>query len=94
MASGKWQVASAAGIAVLISRDFMLLAGLAFLVAVPAGYYAVDQWLQHFAYQINISWWMFALAGAIVMVTALVTLSFRALKPAMANPASSLQRSQ
>lgn len=78
-------------IIILISKDFIRLILIAFLVAVPVGYYAVDKWLQDFAYRINISWWTFLLAGSLALLVALFTISFQAIKAAIANPVKSLR---
>src|SRR6185369_7214282 len=77
--------AAVAKIVVLISRDFVILISIAFVIAVPAGYYFTDKWLQNFAYRINMAWWMFGLAGAVVILVALLTISFQAIKAALAN---------
>jgi putative ABC transport system permease protein len=61
------------------------------VIACPVAYYAGNRWLQNFAYRIEISWWMFALSGGIVLVIALVTVSFQAIKAALANPVESLR---
>lgn len=83
--------AAVSRIVVLISKDFIILISIAFVIAVPAGYYFVNKWLQDFAYRINIGWWMFALAGALVMMIALFTMSFKAVKAAISNPVKSLR---
>lgn len=83
--------AAVSGIVVLISKDIVKLIGISFLIAVPAGYYAVDKWLQNFAYRIDISWWIFALAGAIVMIIVLITLSFRTIQAAITSPVKNLR---
>jgi putative ABC transport system permease protein len=83
--------AAVAKIVVLISRDFVILISIAFVIAVPAGYYFTDKWLQNFAYRINMAWWMFGLAGAVVILVALLTISFQAIKAALANPVKSLR---
>jgi putative ABC transport system permease protein len=83
--------AAVTGIAVLIAKEFFILIGVAFLVALPAGYYAAHEWLQNFAYRIDLSWWIFALAGAIVILIALLTLGFHTIKTAIANPVKSLR---
>ncbi|MDB5223548.1 MAG: FtsX-like permease family protein, partial [Chitinophagaceae bacterium] len=57
----------------------------------PLAYLAITKWLQSFPYRINISWWIFGLAGALVIVIALITVSFQALKAAIANPVKSLR---
>jgi hypothetical protein len=83
--------AAAGRIVMLISKDFVQLIALAFLLAVPLGYWAIYTWLQHFAYRVDIKWWMFVAAGLLVMILALVTISFKAIKAAIANPAQSLR---
>jgi putative ABC transport system permease protein len=83
--------AAVSRIVVLISKDFIVLIAIAFLAAVPVGYYFTNKWLQNFAYRINIGWWMFALAGLLVMAMALITMSFQAIKAAIANPVKSLR---
>src|SRR4030095_1055405 len=60
----------------LISREFVILISIAFLTAVPVGYYFVNRWLQDFAYRTNIGWWMFVLAGVLIFAMALLTISF------------------
>ena len=75
----------------LLSRDFIALVGLSFLIAVPLAYYAMHKWLGDFAYRINISWGIFLLAGVIAVTIALVTVSFQAIKAAIANPVESLR---
>jgi len=83
--------AAVSRIVILISKEFIMLIAIAFLVAVPVGYYFVNRWLQNFAYRIDIEWWMFALAGILVVAIALITMSFQAIKAAVANPAKSLR---
>ena len=78
-------------IIILISKEFVILISIAFVVAAPLGYYATNKWLQDFAYRINIGWWMFAFAGALVIIIALLTMSFQAIKAANANPVKSLR---
>src|SRR5204862_5657132 len=67
--------AAVSRIVVLISKEFITLISIAFVIAVPVGYYFVNKWLQDFAYRINIGWWMFAAAGIFVLVIALLTMS-------------------
>lgn len=75
----------------LLSKDFIMLVLIAFLVATPLAWWAMNEWLKNFAYHISLQWWVFALAGALAMAIALVTVSFQALKVAMANPVNSLR---
>jgi len=75
----------------LFAADFMRLIFIAFLIAAPLGWYAMHSWLQDFAYRIDISWWVFLLAGAGSFAIALFTLSYEAFKAAVANPVKSLR---
>jgi hypothetical protein len=75
----------------LLSKDFLKLIGLALLVASPIAWYFMDRWLQDFAYRINISWWMFLLAGLLALVVAAISISFQAIKAALANPVKNLR---
>ncbi len=74
-----------------LSKDFIRLVIIAFIIASPIAWYAMNQWLQDFAYRITIQWWMFALAGILAILIALVTVSFQAIKAAIANPVKSLR---
>lgn len=75
----------------LFASDFLQLIGIAFLIAAPLGWFAMIKWLQGFAYRIDLSWWIFALAGIISLFIAMATLSYQAVKTAMANPVKSLR---
>jgi putative ABC transport system permease protein len=83
--------ASTSGITAMLSKQFVVLVFIAIIIASPIAYYIANKWLQNFAYRIEISWWMFALAGGIALVIALVTISFQAIKAAMKNPVESLK---
>ena len=83
--------ANTKGIVVLLSKDFLFLILISLAVATPVAWYITNNWLQDFAYRIDISWWMFVLAGGIALVIALVTVSFQAIKAATANPVESLK---
>jgi putative ABC transport system permease protein len=83
--------AAVSKIVVLISKEFIILISLAFVIAVPIAYYFAHKWLQDFAYRITIGWWMFVLAGGLIVVIALLTMSFKAIKAAIANPVKSLR---
>jgi ABC-type antimicrobial peptide transport system permease subunit len=78
-------------IVTLLSGDFMKLVGISILFSFPIAYYVMDEWLGNFEYHIGIQWWMFAAAGAGAIAIALFTLSFQAVKAAMANPVNSLK---
>ena len=83
--------ASVSGIVKLLSKDFLLLIGAAIIIATPIAWYIMKNWLQDFAYRINISWWMFFMAGIFAVLIALITISFQAIKAAIANPVDSLR---
>jgi len=83
--------ASVPNLAALLSKDFLKLVGIAFLIATPISVWAMGKWLEAFAYKVNLSWWMFALAGLLAMLIALFTVSFQAIKAAVANPVRSLK---
>jgi putative ABC transport system permease protein len=75
----------------LLIKDFIKWVGIAIVLAWPATYYVMNKWLQGFAYQININWQIFFFSGGIVVLIALVTVSFQAIKTATANPVKSLK---
>jgi putative ABC transport system permease protein len=83
--------ASVGSVAALLSKEFIRLVILSILVALPLSFFVMQKWLQDFAYRIQISWWMFIVAGVFAIVIALITVSFHAIKAGMSNPAKSLQ---
>ena len=83
--------ASVGEIVTMISKDFVKLVLIAFVIAFPVAWWVMNKWLQSFAYRINISWWVFALAGLLTIAIALITVSFQAIKAAIANPVNSLR---
>jgi putative ABC transport system permease protein len=83
--------ASLASINTLLSRDFLALVILSIVIASPIAWWAMHSWLQGFAYRITISWWMFAVAGFAAILTALITVSYHAIKAGIANPVESLR---
>ncbi len=83
--------ATAGGIVLMLSKDFLKLIVVASLVAVPVAWYATRAWLQDFAYRIEVEWWMFAGTVALVLVTAWLTIGFQSLKAALTNPVNSLR---
>ena len=83
--------ASVQSVVSLLSKDFLKLVIIAALIAFPLAWYAMNQWLQSFAYPTDVSWWIFALAGAATAVIALLTVSFQAIKAALTNPVESLR---
>jgi putative ABC transport system permease protein len=82
--------ASTGGIVSMLSKDFLKLVAIASVLAFPIAWFGINSWLQDFAYRINMSWWVFLVAGSIAVIIALCTISFHALKAALANPAKSL----
>ncbi len=83
--------ANIVSIVYMLSRNFTAWVLVANLIAWPVAYYLMNQWLQDFAYRINISWWTFILAGALALVIALLTVGYQAIKSATANPVEALR---
>ncbi|HET9745175.1 MAG TPA: FtsX-like permease family protein, partial [Chitinophagaceae bacterium] len=83
--------ASVGSVVRLLSKEFLLLVIIAALIAFPLGWWAMNKWLEDFAYRIHIEWWVFPLAGIAALLIALVTVSFQAVKAALANPVRSLR---
>lgn len=83
--------ASMMGILTLVSRDFVQLVLISILIAVPLGWYFANSWLETYAFQTNLSWWIFAGSGILLLVIALGTVGFQAYKAASANPVNSLR---
>jgi putative ABC transport system permease protein len=75
----------------MLSKEFLKLVLIASLIAFPVAWWTMNKWLQSFAYRIHISWWVFAVAGLIALLIALITVSFKAIKAAVANPVKSLR---
>ena len=83
--------ASVMQVSALVSRNFIALVFIAFLFAIPAAWFAAGKWLENFAYRINMSWWVFALAAVLTVVIALITVSFQSIRAAIANPVKALR---
>lgn len=83
--------ASISGIVLMLSKDFLKLVLIAAIIAIPVAWWAMHTWLKDFAYRINVSWWVLASAGILALLIALLTVSFRAIKAAVANPVRSLR---
>jgi putative ABC transport system permease protein len=75
----------------LLARDFIALVLISIVIAIPLSWYAMNKWLQNFAYRIKMSWWVFALAGLIVLVIALLTVSWQSYRAANKNPVEALR---
>ena len=82
---------SVSEIVLLLSKDFSLLIGIAFVIACPLAWYAVHTWLDNFAFHVQISWVIFILVGMATLIIALLTISYRALQAAHANPIKTLR---
>jgi len=83
--------ASVVQIVNLISQDFLRLVVVAFVIAAPLAWFAMNKWLEDYAYRIDVSWWVFVLAGILAIAIALVTVSFQSIKAALKNPVRSLR---
>ena len=83
--------ASAGNIVYMFSKEFIGLIAIAFAIATPIAWYYMHQWLQDYVYRINISWWVFAAGGLVAVIIALASISFQAIKAAIANPVKSLR---
>jgi putative ABC transport system permease protein len=83
--------ASISGLVGLLSREFVKLVSISFIIATPIAWWAMNKWLQAFAYKVTMSWWMFAIAGVMSILIALFTVSFQAIKAALVNPVKSLK---
>jgi putative ABC transport system permease protein len=83
--------ASAFNIVGLLSKNFLLLVLIASLIAFPVAWWAMTSWLKDFPYRVNISLWIFFAAGSVAIIIALITISFQAIKAAVANPVKSLR---
>lgn len=83
--------ASVPGIVAMLSGGFVRLVVIAMLIAFPVAWLAMQKWLEHFAYKINIEWWVFALAGLITIIITLITVSYQSIRAALTNPVQSLR---
>jgi putative ABC transport system permease protein len=83
--------ASVGSVVRLLSKEFLTLVIIAALIAFPLGWWAMNKWLEDFAFRIHIGWWVFPVAGIAALLIALLTVSFQAIKAALANPVKSLR---
>jgi len=83
--------ASVLNIMALLAKGFITLVVIAFVIAAPLAWLFMNNWLQNFAYRVNIEWWMFFIAGLLAVVFAFATVSFQSIKAAVANPVKSLR---
>lgn len=83
--------ASVTGLAALLSKDFLKLVIVSFVIAAPVAWWAMSKWLQDYNYRVSIQWWVFAAAAVLSIVIAIITVSYQAIKAALANPVKSLR---
>ncbi len=83
--------ASVSGVVSILSKDFLKLVIISLLASIPLSWIAANKWLENYPYRITLSWWMFAFAGILVVMIALITVSFQAVKAAMGNPVKALR---
>jgi len=83
--------ASVSGITSLLSKDFLKLVAVSCIVAFPVAWWMMNSWLKNYQYRITISWWIFVAAGIVSILIAILTVSFQAIKAAIANPVKSLR---
>ena len=83
--------ASVGNLVTMLSKDFLKLVIIAAVIAFPLSWWAMHSWLQDFVYRINIDWWVFVVAAFVAVFIALATISFQAIKAAIANPVKSLR---
>jgi len=78
-------------ILILLNKDFVIWVAVAFVIASPVAYYAMNKWLENFAYKTTLSWWIFALAGLLALGIALLTVSWQSWRAATRNPVEALR---
>jgi putative ABC transport system permease protein len=83
--------ASVPNVIALLSKDFLKLTCVASILAFPVAWYFMNNWLQDFAYRINITWWIFIASAALALMVAMLTVSFQAIRAALTNPVKSLR---
>jgi len=83
--------ASVPGIVILLGKEFLKLVVIGFAISVPVAWYAMTRWLENFAYRIEVSLWVFVLAGSIALMIALITVSWQSIRSALANPVEALR---
>ncbi|WP_431213048.1 ABC transporter permease [Puia sp. P3] len=83
--------ASVANIVFLLNKEFMILVGIALVIASPIAFLGMRRWLQDFAYRVTLSWWIFVLAGLITLAISLLTISLRVVRAALVKPTDNLR---
>ena len=76
---------------ILLNKDFVKWVGIAFVIAVPVAWFVMNKWLGNYAYRIELSWWIFAIAGVTALVIALITVSWQSWRAASRNPVEALR---
>jgi putative ABC transport system permease protein len=75
----------------MLNNDFVKLVGISIIIAAPITWFAMNKWLQNFAYKTNLSWWIYAFAGVLALVIALLTVSWQSWRAASGNPVDTLR---
>ena len=83
--------AAPGNIMIILSKDFIVLVTIASIIGFPIAWWAMHKWLESFAYRVEMSWWIFPLAGFIAAIIAMLTISYQAIKAAFVNPLISLK---
>jgi ABC-type antimicrobial peptide transport system permease subunit len=83
--------ATVQNISVMVSKDFLMLVGIAVMIATPLAWLAMNKWLQEFPYRIEIKWWMFGLVGILALILSVLTIGFNTIRAALQNPVKSLR---
>jgi putative ABC transport system permease protein len=83
--------ASVQNIVLLISKDFLWLIAIAFLIAAPLAWWSIQKWLEHFAYRIDVQWWVFVIAALLAFLIAFIIISLQAVRAALSNPVKNLR---
>ena len=81
-------------IVTLLSKDFIKLVGIAIIIAVPFSWYAMNQWLDKYAYKIDVQWWVFVISGILALSIAIITVSFQAIKSAVQSPVKAYEQNK
>jgi putative ABC transport system permease protein len=76
---------------ILLNKDFVKWVGIAFVIAVPVAWFIMNKWLENYAYRVELSWWIFAIAGVIALFIALITVSWQSWRAATRNPVEALR---
>jgi putative ABC transport system permease protein len=76
---------------ILLNKDFVKWVGIAFVIAVPVAWFIMNKWLENYAYRVELSWWIFTIAGVIALVIALITVSWQSWRAAVRNPVEALR---